>query len=486
MAEHVLFGPSCGWVGDVIPLVVDGKFWLYYLHELRNGPESGTAWGLVRTPDFVEFVDGGVGLPAGGTDHSDLNAYTGSVVIDGDKAHLFYTGHNPRHIGRDGVTPQQLVMHAISSDGMKSWEKRPDLTFAAPSQYEDGDWRDPFVFRPSEDEPWHMLVAARHTTGPARRRGLIAQYVSHDLLSWSPAEPFWDPHRYLMLECPEVFRWGDWWYLVFSEFSESFVTRYRMARTSDGPWLVPELDTVDGRAFYAAKSVARDGRRFFVGWIATKEGDLDDGAWQWAGTMSVLEAQQEPDGTLSFSIPREIRESFTRQEPISFVDHASTDGAARAADSLTLTAPDGYQALVSRHALPSQFLARVTIDIAAGATECGLLIRSSRDGDESYALRLEPKRHRVVFDRWPRRRTGGMQWQISGDQPYAIELERPCALEAGRHEIDLLVDDSICIAVVDRKVVLSARMYDRRAGYLGLCVGEGSVTFSDLRIYRRD
>ena len=62
---------------------------------------------------------------------------------------------------------------------------------------------------------------------------------------------------YFTHECPDLFRMGEWWYLVFSEFSERCVTRYRMARSLAGPWLAPAEDTFDGRAFYAAKTAER-------------------------------------------------------------------------------------------------------------------------------------------------------------------------------------------------------------------------------------
>jgi beta-fructofuranosidase len=486
MPRSVFFRPDRGWVGDVIPVEVGDELWLYYLHERREEPKPGTAWGLVRTSDFVQFTDMGVGFHAGNAADADFNAYTGSVVLDGDKSHLFYTGQNPSAVSRDGVMPRQIVMHAISSDGLGTWEKRPDLALPAPARYEDSDWRDPFVFRESPEEPWRMLVATRHGSGPDRRRGVIAQYVSHDLMSWSAVEPFWDPHRYTMLECPDVFRWGDWWYLVYSEFSDSFVTRYRMARSVDGPWSVPERDTVDGRAFYAAKSAALGNRRFFVGWIATKEGESDAGAWEWAGTMSTLEARQEADGTLSFRLPAEVVDSFALPYTVTLTDTVARDGLSLTQQATAFDVADSYRAVVSEQTMPAQFYAHVTIDIAPGTTECGLLIRSSADGDESYVLRIEPRRHRVVFDRWPRKRTGSMQWEISGDQPHAVELERPCPLQPGRHEVELLVEDSICVAVIDHSVVLSARMYDRPAGRLGLFTGEGSATFTDLRVRTRD
>ncbi len=475
MKPTVFYQPPVGWVGDVIPFEKDGEFWLFYLHELREVPKPGTSWNLVVTKDGVCFEDRGVSLAQGGHDDADFNAYTGSVLRDeAGKHHLFYTGQNPRHLGADG-TPLQLVMHATSTDGMQTWVKHPDLAFGSPDGYESADWRDPFVFKDEQGDTWRMLLAARHSEGPERRRGVIAQFVSPDLNSWQLTEPFWDPRRYVMHECPEVFGWGDWWYLVYSEFSESFTTHYRMARSPDGPWITPERDTIDGRAFYASKTAERDGRRFFFGWIASKEGSRDDGAWQWAGTMSVLEADQNGDGTLGFSFAQELVDSFTEPVLMSFDQPLP----------IRLDVPDAYVAAVSAEILPSQFYAKAVFQIEPGTTECGLLLRSSQDGDHSYIVRLEPKRNRLVFDRWPRARTGDMQWQVSGDVPFEIELERPCDLSPGEHTLELVVEGDLCVAVIDRQVALSTRIYDHIDGRIGVFAGEGAAVIRDLHVLQR-
>ncbi|ASN19102.1 GH32 C-terminal domain-containing protein [Arthrobacter sp. YN] len=475
MKHPVFFQPADGWVGDLIPYEKDGEFWLFYLHEDRSDPKPGTSWNLVTTKDLTQFENHGVSLHHGSETDLDFNAYTGSVVADGSGVHhLFYTGQNPRNVGADGA-PLQLVMHATSTDGMRTWQKHPELTFGAPDGYESGDWRDPFVLWDDSKKQWRMLLAARHSTGPERRRGVIAQCVSTDLMTWHYTDPFWDPRRYITHECPDVFAWGDWWYMVYSEFSESFTTRYRMAKSPDGPWTVPDLDSIDGRAFYASKSAERDGRRFFFGWIATKEGNTDHGPWQWAGTMSVLEARQNPDGTLAFSFADELVESFWDDVPASLTSALPT----------RLDVPDGYTAKVSDEELPQQFYAKVVLDIAPNTTECGLLLRSSNDGDHSYVLRLEPKRGRLVFDRWPRAITGDAQWHVSGDVPFDVELERPCDLTPGVHTLEVIVDGDTCVAVVDRQVALSARMYDLTTGRIGVFAGEGTVTVTELEIRQR-
>lgn len=479
MPQHVFFQPPRAWVGDVIPFVAEDEFRLFYLHEVRSEPKPGTPWHLATTRNLVDFEDRGLAFDHGTSSEADFNVYTGSIVVDeAGVHHLFYTGQNPRILGEDGL-PLQLVMHATSSDAMTTWHKHPDHTFGSTAGYETADWRDPFVFRDEQAGLWRMLIAARHCDGPDRRRGTIAQCVSTDLVHWEPVQPFWDPRRYVAHECPDVFRWGDWWYLVYSEFSENFTTRYRMARDLAGPWLVPEEDSIDGRAFYAAKSAERGGRRFFFGWIASRDGDRDDGAWQWAGTMSVLEATQNSDGTLAFGFAPELLSSFTESVPVVLGD-SERDG--REALPLTLDTPDGYQVVLSQAEAPRSFLASITFDITPGTTECGVLLRASADGDSGYILRLEPKRGRLVFDRWPRRRTGDGQWEASGDVPFVIELERSCDIAPGEHTLAVLVDGDLCVANLDGRTTLSTRLYDRPAGRLGVFAGEGSVIVRELRL----
>ncbi|RJS45917.1 GH32 C-terminal domain-containing protein [Nocardioides cavernaquae] len=478
MSAPYFHRPADGWVGDVIPFAHADRAFLFYLHDRRDPARPGTSWNLYTTSDFASYDYEGVSLPHGGLDEQDLNAYTGSIVEDEDGAiHLFYTGQNPDFLTPDGDLPAQVVMHATSTDGMQSWTKHHDETFGAPEGYDAADFRDPFVFRPTAEEPWQMLVATRELSGPDRRRGVIARLVSDDLVTWKPETPFWAPGRYLMHECPEVFELGGHWYLVYSEFSDAFLTRYRISDNPFGPWRVPEHDTIDGRGLYAAKSLELGGRRYFAGWIPTREGESDDGAWQWAGNLAVHEVTQGPDGELGFGMPHALRASFTEQQTLEFTPYLGAWFGSPTSPEVSV--PDGYALTLSPPA-PESFLLSVDLVIGPETTECGVLLRA--EGDEGYLIRLEPRRGRMVFDRWPRRHTGPAQWQISGDVAHQVELERPAHLAPGPHRLSVLVDGTSCIAYLDDKVAMSARIYDRSAGCVGLFVGEGTVAFTAVSV----
>ena len=156
----------------------------------------------------------------------------------------------------------------------------------------------------------------------------------------------------------------------------------------------------------------------------------------------------------------------------------------RSCGELAASVPDGVAVAVAQ-GMPAQYLLELTIDATPGTSECGVILRSSADGSEGYLLRIEPKRDRLVFDRWPRRRTGPAQWQISGDVPFLVELERPLRPCGGRYELKVVVDDTCCVAYVNDEVALSVRMYDHRNGGVGLFVGDGSARFTDVSIATR-
>ncbi|TDD27298.1 glycoside hydrolase [Kribbella turkmenica] len=471
--------PVSGFVGDVIPFSHAERIWLFYLLDERPGDPtdgaSGMPWALVSTTDFVHFTDHGVVLQAGDRDAEDFDCYTGSVVTDGSRLHLFYTGHNPRRGDADGAF--QVVCHAVSDGDPTEWTKLPAHTFGAPAGYMPQDWRDPFVYRTAPDEPWQMVLAARYTDSPARRRGVVARLTSTDLEQWELADPLWEPHRFITQECPDVFRWGDWWYLVYSEFTDAFQTRYRIARGPDGPWLAPRRDTVDGRAFYAAKSVEHAGRRFFIGWIPTKQGDCDAGSWQWAGDLAVLEARQEDDGTLAFGLPAEILAAFSDAEQVKL---AAVDGAATKPGE---GAVDRYAAWIG-DPVPERCLITVRADVEAGTQAFGVLLHAGADGEDGTVVRLEPQRGRIVLDRWPRGRTGPAQWQVDGDVPYAVELERACPLPPGVHTVQVLLDGTTGQVVVDDRVALSFRRYEPGACRPGLFATDGGFTLASLTVAR--
>jgi beta-fructofuranosidase len=460
------YKPDNAWSADFIPFYENGRFHLFYLLDWRDrgGHGEGTPWYQLSTQDLVHFTEHGCMLARGSESEQDLYVFTGSVLRAEGQYHIFYTGHNP-HL-RTAGQPEQAVMHAISDD-LLTWQKVPEDSFFAPTDgYEPHDWRDPFVFWNEDEQEYWMLLAARLQNGPSRQRGCTALCVSKDLKHWKVRDPLWSPALYFTHECPDLFRMGDWWYLIFSEFSDAHLTRYRMSRTLHGPWLAPTDDAFDTRAYYAAKSASDGERRFLFGWNPTREGETDEGRWQWGGNLVVHEIVQQPDGTLTTKVPPEVASQFTQSHTLTVAPQMGNWHVTQ--ETLQVKAPDHF-AWCRLGEMPATCRLDATITFAPETAAVGLVLRADANLDHYYQVRLEPSRQRLVFDRWPR----------PGDQP--VMLERPLKLEAGQPiHLQIFADGTIFEIYVDDKVALSTRGYAHITGDCGVYVNQGAASFSGL------
>lgn len=466
----LFYKPADGWLADVIPFFWQGVYHLFYLKDFRDAAThgEGTPWCHLTTTDFVHVVDHGEVLPRGRRDEQDLFVFTGSVIEHAGQFHIFYTGHNP-HFEQMGK-PAQAVMHAVSDD-LYTWRKVPEDTFTTPAdRYEMHDWRDPFVFWDDAANEFRMLLAARLKQGASRRRGCTALCASNDLRHWHVSEPLWTPALYYTHECPDLFRMGDWWYLIFSEFSEACVTRYRMSRSQNGPWRAPANDTFDGRAFYAAKTASDGHNRYLFGWNPTREGETDDGRWQWGGNLVVHQLRQQSDGTLAVDMLASVRQAMQAQQPVTF--SAGTGQCTAQDNGVQLTAQGGFSCATAG-ALPDACHIQATATFHAGARTFGLMLRASEDCEAGYFIRFEPAMQRLVFDTWPR----------AGDKPAMCELERPIRLQADEPLIiDVLVDGSVCEVYAGGAIAMSARLYNHPRGQWGVFASEGDVRFEQVSL----
>jgi beta-fructofuranosidase len=483
----VNYKPPDGWAADFIPFYWEGEFHLFYLKDFRDlvGHGEGTPWCHLVTSDFVHFTDYGECLPRGRIDEQDLYVFTGSVIHGNDNLfHIFYTGHNP-HFPELGK-PTQAILHAVSPDLM-SWKKLPEEVFYAPTdRFEPHDWRDPFVFwNESAGEYW-MLTAARLKEGPSRRRGCLALSVSHDLHSWEVKDPFYAPGLYFTHECPDLFQMGEYWYLIFSEFSDATLTRYRMSPVlasgelplSDA-WLTPRVDSFDGRAFYAAKTASDGQHRYLFGWNPTREHEQDNGSWQWGGNLVVHKLFQEANGTLSVGIPETVAASFNHSLPVRF----ERGFGIWIWQYNQVRLAGGGLCCASAGKLPETCRIDIQLNYESRITGCGVMLRSSHDFESGYYIRLEPQRQRLVFDSWPR----------PGDIPFMPGLEQPLITRADEPiQITIYVDGSLCEIYVNQQVALSARMYDHPVvkttlttlGEWGVfTTGDGGGCFSRMQLF---
>jgi beta-fructofuranosidase len=467
--REFFYRPADGWTGDFIPLYANGEFHLFYLLAWRDDKNhgEGTPWYRISTTDFVHFKEHGEMLPRGTKEEQDLYVFTGSAIKGADEFHIFYTGHNP-YMADKGKSVE-AIMHAVSND-MKTWKKIPEQTFNSSinKTYERDDWRDPFVFWNEDAGKYYMLIAARLKEGIPHRRGLTALCSSHDLVKWEDEGPFYAPGLYYTHECPDLFKMGDWWYLLFSEFTDRVRTRYRMSRSLKGPWIVPERDDFDGHAFYAAKTASDGNKRFLFGWNPTRSGGKDDGDWDWGGNLVVHEIRQLKNGELTVNVPQTVYAAFGKPLVSPFI---KTSGMVQIQDQSVNIAAEGTFGAAITGQMPPTFKFETTIIFEKDTRECGIILQCSDDFENCYFIRLDPQNNKLVFDKSPRNKS-----EVSE----MVELTRPYKLSAGTPcHLSVFVDGHIGVVYLNDTIAMNFRAYDQKQSALGVFVTEGNASFKN-------
>lgn len=481
--KKLFYRPQDAWVGDLIPYWENGTYYGFYLHDPRNRDKEyaeETTWHLVKTKNFVDLEDAGEAIQRGGDDQPNKNAYTGSVIKDKNGIyHAFYTAYNEA-ITIDGKSIQS-VMQAVGPDP-EHLETMEDFRLVSDGRtYEEFDWRDPFVFWNEDEQCYFMLVTTRIKNGGALRGGCIALCRSDDLISWSYEEPFYSPGMYITMECPEIFKMGPYWYLVFSTFSDRFATHYRISDSWKGPWKIPENDTFDSRADYAIKTASDGEKRFAFGWIASKYGEKDFGPWEWGGTMVFHEiVQNKETGELGMRMIPAAGDLFSRenvQAPLTTYNcRATKDGEKITIESDTL-------GCAMYPVEESSFMLEVDIHVEQAA-EFGVALHTDEGLERGYFLRMNTRNGQMAWDMWPRTEPGKYQWQIEGDVPYQVETVRNLPKGSDFH-LQIIREDDICVVYLNDTVALSTRMYDHKGGYAGIYVLQGSVEANNYIKKRR-
>lgn len=459
---------------DVIPFFENGEFKLFYLRDYRDieNDGEGCPWCLLTTKDLVNYKDYGPVLLRGTKEEQDLYVFTGSIFKLNDRYVIYYTGHNP-HLRRQGL-PEQKILRAYSYD-LIEWEKDRNFVFEAPEQYEIHDWRDPFVYFDEDKKQYCMLFAARDKNDkPFFTKGLTLLATSKDCENWTLADkPFYYPHSYFTHECPDLFKMGDWWYLLFSEFTDKISTTYRMSKTPYGPWYTPVNNTFDGHAFYAAKSWKDDkGRRILFGWNCIKNNEQDFDWWQWGGTIITHEIVQNPDGTLSVKCPIEVQKAFN--SPVKLTKTTDLGVVKEVNGTYELGEENGGTHIQMFNEIPHTCKIEMKFKTHDIRGDLGVILRGFNNLDKYYKIKFEPRFNRLAMDSCPRK---------DGNLHIQADTERYIPLTPGEeNSLLIIMQESVLEVYVNDKVAMSARMFDTPEGQLGIYVNNTTATFYDIKV----
>ncbi|MDO4866065.1 MAG: hypothetical protein Q4C10_05870 [Clostridia bacterium] len=459
--------PEGGYVGDTMPYVTeDGTLELYYLYDTDHNGQGYHPIYRFTTDDLVGYEDDGMMLEFGLMSDPDPALGTGSVMRDREGLyHLFYTGHNDTGNGGMG---KECVMHATSVDRV-NWQKQPEDTFFSPEGYSRDDFRDPEVFWMEEDGCYWLLIAAREE----QLGGVVAKYTSPDLKSWTFEGPLYAPQAQYMLECPDLFRMGDTWYLTYSW---DCVTYYAIGESMNGPFVAPEDNILDGKGlmdgngfvFYAAKTAQWNGNTYLCGWLGRAALSADSGIYQWAGNVLNHQLVRHDDGTLGVEAPETFKDYFTqdfdyRAENIEAADIADDDIALSAGDGEIALADLGVRA-------PTMML---ECDVTLDPDGCAGFAFGGSEADEAWtALCLDAERNLLHYEGYELK-------ELSDYDPMAVT--RFDFSDGGVHHVTLVCENEIVVLYIDDAKALSSRIGHSTGGaHIGVFSDGCDAAFSDI------
>lgn len=324
-AQDTYYKPAVGYVGDPMPFFdpVAGDFKVLYLQDFRPNPE-GTyhpIWG-VSTKDAAHYTALGELVSCGTLKSQDAAIGTGSTIYD-EASKLYYTFYTGNKYKPTGDESAQAVMVATSAD-FKIWTK--DRTFLLKGQdfgYDKNDFRDPFVFK-GDDGKFHMLISTKKGG-----KGSLAEFVSDDLKNWTDNGVFMTMMWDRFYECPDLFKMGDYWYLVYSEIHHAVRrVQYFKGRTLDelkactandvARWPDAHEGFLDSRGLYAGKTASDGTNRYLWGWCPTRSGKDNTAVGaspaepEWAGNLVCYKLIQHEDGTLTLGEVEAISNKYNK------------------------------------------------------------------------------------------------------------------------------------------------------------------------------
>jgi hypothetical protein len=375
-------------VGDCMPFWHDGVFHLYYLldeghHSALDGL-GGHQWAHASTTDLRQWTHHPLALPI--TEGWEGSICTGSVFCHEGTWYAFYATRNRER--------KEHLSVARSADGIHFEKTEPNPFFVQPSGYAPRHFRDPVVFRDEGTGRFHLLASAWLEGATLNSRGgCLAHLESNDLVQWTLSQPFLLPGLPGVPECSDYFRWGDWYYLLFSNWG---VTRYRLSRGPFGPWQRPPLDTFEGATARVMKTAAfGPDRRLGVAWLPWRKDGRDRGGLEFGGNALFRDIVQQSDGSLYATWPREmVPAGGAAVQPAVVLRTSAAETAG--GSSVCLHETDGLEA-VRLSGVPEDALLRLTVRHESGYGQFGLRLRATETFDSGYDLHFLPTERSIHF-----------------------------------------------------------------------------------------
>lgn len=463
-----------GWVGDVMPHFADGKFQLFFLHDATDR-EKQTSAGQhpihrFTTENLTEYTYEGEVISYGNSSTQDHLVGTGSMVEANGTYYFYYTGHNGssswlqnNNAGWVNGNNREAVMYATSTD-LLTWTKQPAFNLKAPEGYNRNEFRDPYVFYNEEFSTYWMLVSAQRSG-----RGELLVYTSAD-----PAQNNWQLHGplhvegdYLMLECADIFKLGNQYYMLFAEdWSNTPGTHYRVASSTNGPWVKPSggHDMFDGHQFYAARMASNGTKYYSFGWAHRRNPESDNGTRTWGGNLISHELTQLPNNRLGVRLPESIANYFSKAADLAV---QSQEGTVSSSGSNYMMDGSHAGAAYQFGEINGSLRVSGTASFSNTSGTAAIGFNVGDDNNATYNIRFEPGANRIAA-------------YNNGSEVTRV----PFSFEVGKaYSMHLVVENSVVILYLNDEVALTNRIYGAPGKNWKFSANGMKVDFQNAKVY---
>lgn len=467
---NLYYKPSVGYVGDPMPFFdpVSKEFRILYLQDWRDGSKTYHPIHCIGTADAASYISYGEAIPCGTLDEQDPALGTGSSVYKEGVYYTFYTGH------KDNATSGQkkeAVLVATSTD-FKVWTKDRSFRLDAPEGYSSDDFRDPHVFYDEDAKIYRMLIATKK--GGA---SVIAQFTSTDLVQWAVTEPFFYNVWNRFYECPDVFKMGNYWYLIYSDKDATRQVQYFYASTlaelqqmGDANF-PPNEGKLEGTAFFAGKSASDGTNRYMWGWCFTRNGKDNAEAGDWAGSLVAHRLVQNANGTLGIDVPEAVENKFTQKQVLT--EQGKTGEVSIAHSVYTLNA--GSAVRFARLGYNNKIAMKVKAP-ANNEAVFGLSFADCSDKDVKYSVYVEARWQGLKFDKVTTSAETGEEKRVNinycGFAPAAD----------GMYHIEVYAEHSVCVVYINGQYAFTNRIYQMQRNPWSIFASDGSVEVSTIEL----
>ena len=273
------FEPKTGWMNDPNGLIFfRGQYHAFFQYNPYAPHWDRMHWGHAVSDDLIHWEEKPIALYPDQWYEDDGGCFSGSAVEKDGRLYLFYTS-----VSRELKQTQSV---AYSDDGIHftKYSGNPVIP-VNPLGYPD--FRDPKVTR--IDDTWYMVVGTGDSSA-----GKVLLFTSEDLLSWDYVGILFEGAEFAhCIECPDFFRLGEKYVLMFSKIGETErATRFVIGDFRDGKLISDTIQCPEwGIDFYAPQTSQAGSRRIMIGWM-----------YHWG--------KQAPEGCLfagALTIPRQLR-----------------------------------------------------------------------------------------------------------------------------------------------------------------------------------